>query len=57
MVTILLISAKLASPELLEIKMFQNIGYDVIIPEYDVTNKISSRGSNYILDVIMWPKL
>ena len=53
MVTILLISAKLASPELLEIKMFQNIGYDVIIPEYDVTNKISSRGSNYILDVIM----
>ena len=31
-------------------------GYDVIISVYDVINKNSSRDSNYILGVIMWPK-
>ena len=56
MVTILMISAKLATPGLLKIKIFQNKGYDVIIPDYDVTNKILSRDSNYIVDVVMWPK-
>ena len=46
-----LMSAKLATPRLLKIKIFQNESYDVIIPEYDVTNKILSRDSNYI---VMW---
>ena len=46
-------SAKLATPGLLKIKIFQNKGYDVIIPDYDVTNKILSRDSNYIVDVVM----
>ena len=53
MVTILMISAKLATPDLLKIKIFQNKGSDVIIPNYDVTNKILSRKSNYIIDVVM----
>ena len=53
MVTILMMPAKLASPGLLTIKTFQNKGYDVIIPDYDVTNKILSRTSNYIVDVVM----
>ena len=48
-----MMSAKLATPGLLKIKMFQNKGYDVIIPDYDVTNKILSCNSNYIVDMVM----
>ena len=46
-----LMSAKLATPGLLKIKIFQNESYDDIIPDYDVTNKILSGDSNYI---VMW---
>ena len=46
----------MASPGLLKITIFWNKGYDVIIPVDDVTNKILSRDSNYIVDVFMWPK-
>ena len=56
MVTILMMSAKLVSLGLLKIKTFQNKCYDLIIPDYDVTNKILERDSNYIVDVVMWPK-
>ena len=42
MVTILMISAKMATPGLLKIKIFWKIGYDVIISVYDVTNKFLS---------------
>ena len=49
-------SAKMATPGLLKITVFWNKGYDVIIPVDDVTNKILSRDSNYIVDVVMWPK-
>ena len=35
-----MMSAKLATPGLLKIKIFQNKGHDVIIPDYDVTNKV-----------------
>ena len=31
-------------------------GYDVIIPVDNVTNKILSRDSNYIVDVFIWSK-
>ena len=51
-----MMSAKLATPGLLKIKMFQNKGYDVVILDYDVTNKILSRESNYIIDEVMWTK-
>ena len=49
-------SAKLATPGLLKIMVFWNKGYDVIIPVDDITNKLLSRGSNYIVDVFMWLK-
>ena len=47
MFTILMMPAKLATPDLLEIKIFQNKSYDVIIPDYDITNKVLSSESNY----------
>ena len=55
-VEFLMMSAKLATLGLLKIKVFWNKGYDVIISVHDVTNKILSRDSNYIIDVVMWPK-
>ena len=57
MVTILMKSAKIATLGLLEIRIFWNKGYDVIISTYDVTNKFLSHNSNYIIDAAMWPKL
>ena len=51
-----MMSAKMATPGLLKITVFWNKGYDVIISVHDVTNKILSRDSNYIIDVVMWPK-
>ena len=56
MVTILMISAKMANPGLLKIKVLWNIGYGVIIYFRDVTNKLFSGESIYIVDVVMWPK-
>ena len=56
MFTILMMSAKMATPGLLKIKIFWNIGYDIIISVHDVTKKILSRDSNYIVDMVMWPK-
>ena len=47
-----MMSAKMATPGLLKIIVFWNEGYDVMIPVDDVTNKILSRGSNYIVEVI-----
>ena len=51
-----MMSAKMATPGLLKITVFWNKGYDVIIHVDDVTNKILSGDSNYIVDVFMWPK-
>ena len=48
-----MMSTKLATSGLLKIKIFQNKDYDVIILDYDLTNKILSRESNYILDMVM----
>ena len=52
MVTILM-SAKMATPGLLKIKFIRNKCYDIIIFFHDVSNKILSRDSNYIVDVVM----
>ena len=52
----ILISPKMAALVLLKIKVFWNNIYDVIISVHDVTNKTLSRDSNYIVDVVMWPK-
>ena len=54
LVIILMMSAKWW---FLKVKVFWNKDYDVRIPIHDVTNKILSRGSTYIIDVVMWPKL
>ena len=51
-----MMSAKMATPDLLKLTVFWNRAYDVIIPVNDVTNKILSRDLNYIVDVFMWPK-
>ena len=56
LVIILMMSAKLAAPGLLKIKVSENKGYDVIVSVNGVTNKTLSRDSNYIVDVFMWPK-
>ena len=48
--------AKIATSSLLKIKVFWNKGYDVMIYVNDVTNKILSCDSNYIVNVVMWPK-
>ena len=56
MVAILIMSAKLATLDLLKMKVFWNKGYDVIIFIHRVTNKILLRLSNCIVDVVTWPK-
>ena len=49
-------STKIATSSLLKIKVFWNKGYDVMIYVNDVTNKILSCDSNYIVNVVMWPE-
>ena len=56
MITILIMSAKVATPGLLKIKIVWRKDYDAIIFVHDVTNKILSGDSNYIADLVMWPK-
>ena len=51
-----MMSAKMATPGLLKITLFWSKGYGIIISVHDVTNKMLSRDSNYIVDVVMWPK-
>ena len=49
MITILMMPAKLATLGLLKIKVFWNKDYDIIIFVHDVTNKILSGDSNYLV--------
>ena len=51
-----MMSAKMATLGIFKIKVFQNNVYDVITSVHDLTNKMLSRDSNYIEDVVMWPK-
>ena len=55
-VEFLMMLAKLATLGLLKIKIIWNQVYDVTISLYDVTNKIISCDSNYIIEVVIWPK-
>ena len=57
MVEILIMSAKMATPGYLKVKLFWNNSYDVIIIVHAVFNKTLSGDANYIVDMIMWPKL
>ena len=40
----------------LKVKVIWDKGYDVIIPVHDITNKILSFDSNYVVDVVEGPK-
>ena len=51
-----MMSAKMATPGFCKIKVFWKKGYDIIISTSDVTDKILSRDSNYVADVVMWQK-
>ena len=51
-----MMSAEMATPDLFKTTVSWNKGYDVIIPVDDVTDKILSRNSNYIVDMFMWLK-
>ena len=53
MITILIMLAKMATPGLLKIKVLLNKDDNVIVSVHDVTNKILSRDSNYIIDMAM----
>ena len=53
MVTILMISVKMAILGLLKIKVFLNKGYDVTISVHDVNNKTLSCGPDHTVDVVM----
>ena len=52
----MMMSAKMATPGLRKIKVSWKKGYDVIIFVNDVTNKILSSDSIYIVNVVTWPK-
>ena len=56
MAKILMMSANVATLDLLEIKIFWNKSYDVKISVYDVAYEILLRDSNFIVDVVMRPK-
>ena len=53
---ILIMSAKMATLDLLKTKVFWSKGYDFLIFTHDVTNKILSRDSGYIVDMAMRPR-
>ena len=53
MVTILMMSAKIATLGVLKIKVFFNNGYDVIVSFGDVNKNILSHDPNYIVNVVM----
>ena len=53
MVTILMMSAKMATLSILKIKVLRNKGCDVITFVYDVINKTLSCDSNFIVDMVM----
>ena len=46
----------MASPGLRKVNVFWKKGYDVIIFVNDVTNRILSRDSNHVVEVVTWPK-
>ena len=51
-----MMSAKMATTGFLKMKVLLNKDYDVIIYVHEVTNKILSRDSNYIVDAVMGQK-
>ena len=56
MFAVLMTSAKMATLGFLKEKVFWGKVNDIKIPAQDVTNKILSRDSNYITDVVIGSK-
>ena len=56
MVINLMISAKMATLDVVKTMVFWSKSYDVIIHVHYVTKKNLSRDLNYIVDVVMWTK-
>ena len=50
-----MMSGKMTTLGLFKIKVFRRVS-DVTFFVHDVTNKILSSDSNYIVHVVMWPK-
>ena len=46
----------MATPGLLKTNVFWNKGYDVIILVHGVTSEVLFSDSNYVVDMVMWPK-
>ena len=53
MVTILMMSAKMATLGFFKIKVFSKKCYEFIIFVHDITNNTFSCDSNYVVDVVM----
>ena len=51
-----MMSAKMTNLGFLKTKVFLNKVYDVINSVHDFTNKILSRDSIYITDMVIWQK-
>ena len=56
MIAIFMMSAKLATVGFFKTQITWHQGYDVITSIHEVTNKILSRDSHYVVDVVIWPK-
>ena len=56
MFTILMMSGKINTLNLLKMKISWSKVYDVIISVYDAISKILSRDWNCIVVAVMWPK-
>ena len=53
MVTILMVSTKMATLGLVTIKIFSKKRYDIIISVHDIIKKTLSGDSNHVIDMVM----
>ena len=53
MITILMVSTKMATLGLVTIKIFSKKRYDVIISVHDIIKKTLSDDSNHVIDMVM----
>ena len=51
-----MISVKLATLDLLKIKILWNKGYNITVSICDVTRNSLSCDSNYTVNMVLWPK-
>ena len=52
-----MMSVKLATLDLLKIKILWNKGYNITISVHDITSKSLSCDSNYVVNMVLWPKI